>query len=313
MLMGGFHLFRLPADTPFERISSESLDFVTPLGYTSREKEVPVCPLQIDDIPVAILEILSPTEGELQDRGKSDWLTKLIVLVQTMWFIIQCIARWVQHLPLTELEVVTLAYTMLNFFIYAFWWYKPQNVGCPIRVYKTSTAVHKKGGKQVYEWEAGISGFLERPAIYFIGSQDHFVDYSQERSLPMFWSDNQDLTGTTNFLASLFMSLLAAGFGGMHFLAWYSPFPSRFELILWQVACVGLTASPLIPWIGILVGGALELSKLPFILILASLIPLPPLYVAGRAATLVMAFTTLRSVPDAALIDIDWTTFFPHI
>jgi hypothetical protein len=118
MLMGGFHLFRLPADTPsvsLAHMSSEPSDFVIPSGHSSREQEIPVCPLQIDDIPVAILETISPTKAELKDRGKSDGLTKLIVLVQTLWFIIQCIARGIQHLPLTELEVVTLAYTMLNF------------------------------------------------------------------------------------------------------------------------------------------------------------------------------------------------------
>src|SRR5271154_5503957 len=40
MLMGGFHLFRLPADTrsvPLAHESSEPSDFVSPSGYSSRE------------------------------------------------------------------------------------------------------------------------------------------------------------------------------------------------------------------------------------------------------------------------------------
>jgi hypothetical protein len=312
MLMGGFHLFRLPADTPsvpLAHISSQPSDFVTPLEYYSRGKEVPVCPLQIDDIPTAILEILSPTETELKDRGKSDGLTKLIVLVQTLWFVVQCIARGTQHLPLTELEVVTLAYTMLNFFIYVFWWKKPQNVGCPIRVYKTSTAEHKKGGDKVIAWESSGIGFFERILSYVSGGQERYVDHSQASSLPMFWAGQQGFSaGVASFGV---VALVAAGFGGIHFISWYSEFPSRAELILWRVACILLAAVPLSPSGGMGIGIMLP-ECMAFPLLTLSLLP-PILYIAARAATLLIACTALRSLPDAALIDVDWTTFIPHI
>jgi hypothetical protein len=293
-------------------ISSEPSDFVTPSGYSSREKEIPVCPLQIDDIPPAILEILSPTETELKDRGKSDGLTKLIVLVQTLWFIIQCIARGRQHLPLTELEVVTLAYTMLNFFIYALWWNKPQNVGCPIRVYKTSTAEHRRGGKEVMEWEtSGTMRLFDRIVTYFTGIQDDYVDYSQNSPLPMFWSGQPD--GERGTLAVVGMSLLATGFGGLHFIAWHSEFPSLAELTLWRVACMLLTVIPPTLFIVVAVGATLVDQGLETSA-LFPIIPLfIPLYIAGRAATLLIAFTTLRSLPDEALIDVDWTVLIPHI
>jgi hypothetical protein len=315
MLMGGFHLFRLPADTPsipLAPISSEPSDFVIPSGYSSREQEIHVCPLQIDDIPASVLEMLSPTEAEIKDRSKSDGLTKLIVLLQTLWFIIQCIARGRQHLPLTELEVITLAYTMLNFFIYALWWNKPQNVGCPIRVYKTSTAEHKKGGKELEAWEFG--GVLaEKIPIYFLGFQDNYVDYTQESSLPMFWAGRPNSEGNAN-LASTGVSLLAAGFGGIHFIAWYSEFPSHAELILWRVACILMTTVPLAPWITLaIVSGIFELLKSQPSAIISVFLLFLPLYIAGRATSLLVAFTALRSLPDEALIDVDWTSFIPHI
>lgn len=44
-----------------------------------------------------------PTEEEIKDRGKSDWLAKSLVLLQTSWFVIQCIARAIEHLPITHL------------------------------------------------------------------------------------------------------------------------------------------------------------------------------------------------------------------
>ncbi|KAF9474069.1 hypothetical protein BDN70DRAFT_816329, partial [Pholiota conissans] len=72
------------------------------------------------------------TEEDIQDRSKGDIISKTIIILQTTWFIVQCIARWSQHLPLTELEIVTLGFAMLNGITYALWWNKPQNVGRPV-------------------------------------------------------------------------------------------------------------------------------------------------------------------------------------
>ena len=68
------------------------------------------------------------TEAEIKDKGKSDWLAKSLVLLQTSWFMMQCIAQAIEHLPVTHLEIMTLAYAAMNFVIYIFWWNKPLNV-----------------------------------------------------------------------------------------------------------------------------------------------------------------------------------------
>ncbi|KAF8645291.1 hypothetical protein AX16_007928 [Volvariella volvacea WC 439] len=71
-------------------------------------------------------------EKEIQDHGKGDLLAKAVVVVQTTWFVAQCIARHVQGLILTEIELVTLAFATLNVVTYGLWWNKPLNVGYPI-------------------------------------------------------------------------------------------------------------------------------------------------------------------------------------
>ena len=76
------------------------------------------------------------TEREIQDRSKGDALSKGLVVIQTSWFILQCIARRIERLPITELELVTLAFAALNFITYTLWWNKPLNVQCPFRVPK---------------------------------------------------------------------------------------------------------------------------------------------------------------------------------
>jgi hypothetical protein len=75
------------------------------------------------------------TEEEIADRSKGDYLSKTIVLFQTTWFIIQCIARGAYGLAVTELEVVTLAFSVLTGVIYYLWWDKPLDVRCSIPVH----------------------------------------------------------------------------------------------------------------------------------------------------------------------------------
>jgi hypothetical protein len=79
------------------------------------------------------------TKREVQDRSKGDLLSKGIVILQTGWFVTQCIARALDGLPLSELELVTLAFAALNFVTYGFWWNKPLDVRCAVAVRKKQT------------------------------------------------------------------------------------------------------------------------------------------------------------------------------
>ena len=75
------------------------------------------------------------TEPEIEDRSKADGFSKTIALGQTLWFATQCIARSVQHLDLTLVELLTLSLAVLNGAMYFLWWHKPLDVHCPVRVH----------------------------------------------------------------------------------------------------------------------------------------------------------------------------------
>ncbi|PPQ78715.1 hypothetical protein CVT25_010718 [Psilocybe cyanescens] len=91
------------------------------------------------------IELPSVTEEDLADKSKGDFLSKGLVVLQTTWFITQCIARGVQGLSLTELEIVTMAFASMNAVMYFLWWHKPLDVQCRIWVYlkPTSNYAHK--------------------------------------------------------------------------------------------------------------------------------------------------------------------------
>ena len=92
------------------------------------------------------------TAAEIQDRAKGDFLSKSIAILQSSWFIVHCIARGIQGLAITELELVTLALASLNGVIYYFWWDKPLGVNEPVQVYlmgAVPTKQHDLGNEQV--------------------------------------------------------------------------------------------------------------------------------------------------------------------
>ena len=125
--MGGFHLFKHSSE---ENSGTQAI---------SQENDDPLHPLLASDLMHDdIYSFAMPTEAEIKDRGKSDWLAKSLVLLQMSCFIMQCIVCGIKHLPVTHLEIMTLVYAAINFVIYIFWWNKPLNVNWPVRVFRRS-------------------------------------------------------------------------------------------------------------------------------------------------------------------------------
>ncbi|KAH9480667.1 hypothetical protein JR316_0007267 [Psilocybe cubensis] len=122
LIMGGFVLYK----------GDEDLGTLTVSLFKELEASNEI------DFPVV-------TEEDLADKSKGDSLSKGLVIVQTTWFMIQCIARAAQGLDITELELVTVAFASMNAVMYFLWWHKPLDVQCRIRVYlkPTSDYAHK--------------------------------------------------------------------------------------------------------------------------------------------------------------------------
>jgi hypothetical protein len=103
-------------------------------GFMEYHDNGPPTVLEAKDVPAVTKKRI--LEVEIQDRSKGDGLSKTFALVQTMWFILQCISRGIEKLPVTELEVATCAFAILNFATYILWWNKPLNVSRPVLVYR---------------------------------------------------------------------------------------------------------------------------------------------------------------------------------
>ncbi|KAG6908175.1 hypothetical protein DXG01_005828 [Tephrocybe rancida] len=107
-------------------------------GFLLYEDGKPAATLDGDDLEQMSqsgeIDFPSISAEEIMDKSKGDGLSKVFALVQTIWFIAQCISRYIQHLALAELEVTTLALAAVNAMMYFCWWDKPLNVLYPVRV-----------------------------------------------------------------------------------------------------------------------------------------------------------------------------------
>ena len=307
MIMGGFHLF----ERSLEETGEDNRNI-------SQEDDKPLHPLQASDLEDCngYESFIMPTKTEIQDRGKSDWLAKSLVLLQTSWFIMQCIARAREHLPVTHLEIVTLAYAAMNFVIYIFWWNKPLNVNRPVRVFRkldpnaaSDDDQPRRSGPM--EWKLTLKAIGEGLDTLFelIVTGEGDGDLSRKDRVPRFWSDEQ---GEDFLTADGIVLLVGVCFGAIHCIAWHFSFPTNRELLMWRISSVAITAVPI--YIPLMFYLGLSLSN-TFGDAVTYFSPLSGgiLYIIARAVTLVLAFTSLRDLPPGAYQTVHWTTFIPHL
>ena len=80
------------------------------------------------------IDLPTITEEEILDRSKGDGLSKVIAIVQAIWFGIQFILRGHQGLLTTEIEWITFALAAVNLNFFLGWWNKPLDIRCTIPV-----------------------------------------------------------------------------------------------------------------------------------------------------------------------------------
>lgn len=136
----------------------------------------------------------------------------------------------------------------------------------------------------------------------------------------MFYSEYAQATallGTSSIAGALFRAV--------HCFAWHFSFPSHAETIMWRSASLGVAGSCVLSFVGVFTwdtyykGGGpffgLEIV-LYFVVSLAYfffLFLLPFVYPIARVTLLVLALTSLRSLPSSAFDTVDWVELVPHI
>ncbi|KAI9462136.1 hypothetical protein F5148DRAFT_233524 [Russula earlei] len=219
------------------------------------------------------------SKAEIKDKSKGDVVSKTLVILQTSWFVTQCIARGVRGLPITELELITVAFATLNFVMYLLWWDKPLNVQCGVRVYKKRYTEQPIDDGRVEAtrsdgfWGALGSAFSDLPAAIVHGPFARDTDFRNASWIArvLMWPvvkpfeildgnphhEDENLkrvhtfhpehwvTGEwPGFFAVFIMAAIALAFGGIHCVGWSFTFPSSIERILWRIASISIIVVP---------------------------------------------------------------------
>ncbi|KAI1177873.1 hypothetical protein F4777DRAFT_167834 [Nemania sp. FL0916] len=71
------------------------------------------------------------SESEIDDKSKADTLAKIIICIQVLWLVIQCIGRKVNNLPVALLELHVLAHVVSALVLYTIWFKKPFDIQEP--------------------------------------------------------------------------------------------------------------------------------------------------------------------------------------
>ena len=78
----------------------------------------------------------SLTSDQIADKSKVGGFGKALLCLQAGWFCLQSIVRVAKGLPLSLLEVNTIAHAICALLIYCLWWEKPFGVEAPSLVYE---------------------------------------------------------------------------------------------------------------------------------------------------------------------------------
>lgn len=239
------------------------------------------------------------TESEILDKSKDDALGKFVTVLQATWFIVQYLSRWAAHQPRTQLEVMTFAYAGINVVIYILWLDKPFDIREPIDVRGRAIRIDAPQKAALRgAWFSVIGGAADSLA-----------------------------NGVKPAVGMTVLPTVGILFGGVHCFAWWFPFPTKREAVLWKICTVYCTVCPIaMPLIVLLftVGFAPLLKYLHFLSedayedvndMLAGTggILFVTGYIVCRIILLVLSFTSLRAQPAGIYEAVNWTSFFPHV
>ncbi|KAF7356018.1 hypothetical protein MVEN_00931200 [Mycena venus] len=285
--------------------------FVSSVGYPIvTKRQLRTSPLG----PEFLSGIRAVEAADLMDKSKGDVLSKGVALVQGLWFTTQCLARIHQRLSVTELEVATLAFAVVNIFIWLLWWDKPLDVERQIVVGPPKTP----GTQPITPTQLPLG---VRLASIIAGFPRRHYDPLLSTSVPSFWSLPFSKGRIERIVAFGMTALVGMVFGAIHCGAWNTNFPTVEEKWMWRSCSLVITVIPAVLLLGTLLLFMIDetpvektlIGRAVRIISEAMLATAIPVYILARLILIILPLTELRSLPPSAFMDVNWSRYIPHL
>ena len=271
------------------------------------------------------------SEDSILDRAQSSAMSKAILIAQVISFCMTCASRLIQRLPLSLLEVSTIAHAFCTLLTYFVWWSKPLNIAAP-------TVLRGKEAREVYAllactnseynevlamartMAAGNSSTTpegeKQKIIMAANALQHLLPnpekpsnlqlYSVDSALPGSWSVTSRGDG---IYERLIMAVSCIFYGLIHLLALNDQFPTPLERLLWIVSSVVVICSGLV---AVLLHWSIDTYMSEALFFILSLI-LALAYVFASGFLLGESFRQLFFLGPAVYQLPSWSNYLPHI
>ncbi|KAJ9605919.1 hypothetical protein H2200_009768 [Cladophialophora chaetospira] len=285
------------------------------------------------------------TRREIWDKSKQDTFTKVVTAFQIGYLIVQCVARAIQGLAITALELNALAIVVCSLMTSSFWLHKPADVQIPIHIHCSHTLAEITLDRA---WSLTPLDFVdENGPGYSVNVQPFMKMPVIPAERPIQRIPNDRFPTNPYGIQEYFLCFATLLFTAIHVAGWSFDFPTHTERLLWRISSLllfGITAAfwlfeTAASWTRLGRWKTLYLcifnrkglaqhrvrmaartatmkkrsEQLPLPWEFATITPLAIIYGLARFYLIAEAFAELRDLQGTAYVNINWTSFLPHV
>lgn len=298
--------------------------------HTFEDKAIIITAQQVHRLVHKEIIRLPPiTKKEIWDKSNADKVAKFLACFQTAWLTTQTIARAIQGLAITPLELSSIAMALTSLTTLWYWMHKPLDV-------ETATAVYtERNLKEVIEMCNGEfpTDYVNTPLDFlepraYISRKWHpslfnWILGNGLQTKPIERMPNDRDPQLSNIYQHVSLAIATASFASIHLAGWNFSFETPWEMWLWRGNC-------LIMWGLLATYGTTEVVaccienfenlgmdtmgayKMRWPACLWFIVP-ASFYALARLALLFEVLYSMRSLPSDAFLQVEWSTLIPHI
>ncbi|KAH8667716.1 hypothetical protein BGZ61DRAFT_364844 [Ilyonectria robusta] len=304
-------------------------------GFLLRCPHYPPFPIQARGIMYLVSQNHIPvpkvTRREILDRSKTNKLGKTLALMQSLYLVCQVVARYIQGLEISSLEILTLSFLSCTIPTYIFWLEKPLDCDFPVYIDLNIPISTILAAADIADetYRCTPLDFVEGTSLRAWNRRQCFNNAFGLKQQPLrrVPNDSVPVAGPCLALIVWLFTLLHAA---IQVSAWNIEVPTEAENILWRTFSISILLEVffwgIIDMISIWPGFNYTITlfwiwekrttrtdsfwhrwALNGLSMAGTLV-----YFAAKLGLIVLSLTTLRQMPQSVYNTVRWTSFLPH-